>query len=496
MANSKEFSDVGPSKLGEAFSDAIFDLVIRYRLIKDNTNQFAKLIYFQDLGLAIGDLQRQKSIILSIPSESDDELLEKIDSEIERYTEISTKFLQDHFPETVDQVKTAGGIKSTKYSHKMDDFVFYFDPSILPSTSSRSGWHNPMYPLNSFLRNQLIGLVTEFELFLSKIFRGYYVNYEGSLENKEVSIKLEDIKKFGDLNDIKEQVIENEIYQLTQGGIEEWKKFLLDKFGIKMTELYPNFDQFKEIFMRRNLFVHNDGIVNKRYLASNKSSIYKLGDTAEISEEYIRTSLEVLKIFAISICFMGWHHLMKEKDKEFLATSLSDIGYDAMKNDEWYVAERVYHHLSKYGDEEDKLIAKINNILCLKNTQRSDKAEEALGSVNYSMYNAKYIIGFAALKEDIQAFIENAKLSELSAGSLLDWPILRGIQNHPDFKQFLKERMFAETIVTASREILEKMSKTRLVEVASSQGLTPPSSFTKAQIVDAIVKHQERILES
>lgn len=495
MANEIDTPDIPPvSKLGDSFSSALYDLTTRFRLIKNNTSAFAKLIYFADLNLSINDLKRRRAIIASIPEDGDDEILEETDRLIFSLESNRADFIRQHLPDIDLEGNTGKGpISRASYSYKQGEFTFYFDPSILPSVVSRSSEHDPNFSLNNFLRSQLISLVTEFELFLSKIARGYFTNYEGSLENREVSIRLEDIKKFSDLNDIKERVIEHEIYQLTQGGIEEWQRFLNERFKIKLNEITPNFDQFKEIFLRRNLFVHNDGVVNKRYKDTSKTTKYNIGEVAEISEDYIKVSLEILKIVASSICFMGWHHLMKDKDLQHIRINLSDIGYDALKNEEWFVAERLYAHLGKYGSDEDKLVAKINEILCLKNTQRQTLAEEALISINYSMYNSKYIIGFAALKDDAQTFVEHAKLADISLGALLDWPILSGIKNDPVFKEFLMDKLLNESIATADITTLQGLDKKSIIRIATSQGIKASPSLNKSQLIDLIMEHQKTI---
>lgn len=252
--------------------------------------------------------------------------------------------------------------------------------------------------------------------------------------------------------------------------------------------------QFKEIFLRRNLFVHNDGIVNKRYLDSSKDTKHSIGDTINISDDYIITSMEVLKMVAVSICFMGWNHLKGLNDSKFMCSDLSDIGYDALKTKEWYLAERTYELMSMYGDDEDKLLCKINKIICLRNTNRESEATEILEGVNYSMYNSRYIIGFAALKGDIDTFIQHLDASNTSLGDLLDWPILEKIKDQDKFKQLLKDRLLSEAIAIAKEDKLHTLQRSELFKIAKSQGLKFSPSISKANVIQSILDHQKTIL--
>ena len=53
-------------------------------------------------------------------------------------------------------------------------------------------------------------------------------------------------------------------------SVEYWAKFF-QKIGIDYEKTPENWANFREYFYRRNIIVHNDGIVNKRYLKNIKN---------------------------------------------------------------------------------------------------------------------------------------------------------------------------------------------------------------------------------
>ena len=55
---------------------------------------------------------------------------------------------------------------------------------------------------------------------------------------------------------------------------------------------------YEEMTARRNVLVHNLGIVDRKYIRETESPLYNMGDTVEISADYLYTTLHTLNTIA------------------------------------------------------------------------------------------------------------------------------------------------------------------------------------------------------
>jgi len=69
----------------------------------------------------------------------------------------------------------------------------------------------------------------------------------------------------------------------------KWEK-IAGLFGIDMGQFKNN--TLKELFERRNILVHNKGVVDKKYIKKVKNSEYKEGNKILVDPEYVKSSIE------------------------------------------------------------------------------------------------------------------------------------------------------------------------------------------------------------
>lgn len=93
------------------------------------------------------------------------------------------------------------------------------------------------------------------------------------------------------------KIIEEKVRGLFYGNPVDF--FKLDKAQLGFgTEFKDNFKKslelYSEIIARRNIIVHNNGKVDRKYLREVKETTYKLNEKVKISPEYIKDSIKVL----------------------------------------------------------------------------------------------------------------------------------------------------------------------------------------------------------
>lgn len=94
------------------------------------------------------------------------------------------------------------------------------------------------------------------------------------------------------------KITEEKIRSLFYGNPLDFFKKDTAKLGLKKffsSNHQSTLDKFTEIIARRNIYVHNDGRVDRKYHREVKNSTYSLGNKAIISDTYLRESLMILK---------------------------------------------------------------------------------------------------------------------------------------------------------------------------------------------------------
>lgn len=146
----------------------------------------------------------------------------------------------------------------------------------------------------TFIRDMsLVYLIAEFESFLQEILKISFEKEPNSLVTCQKSMTFEDLLKFNDIRDVKQQLIEKEVLSVVNQDIDEIGKYFQQRFNLDLTK-WPPWKKIRERFYRRNIIVHNSGVPNKIYRAKtgyggrNKRLIvskYYLNDSVRLFDE-------------------------------------------------------------------------------------------------------------------------------------------------------------------------------------------------------------------
>jgi len=119
-------------------------------------------------------------------------------------------------------------------------------------------------------------------------------------------------------------MIEKELYELGHAPFRAWMEFFTDTVNVDIKEMLANYEvPLVEMFQRRNLFIHNDGIVNKIYLKKcDKNYIKKLpskiteGMLLETDENYVERCFRNTQVFGPVLTHCLWYKMSKGKETE------------------------------------------------------------------------------------------------------------------------------------------------------------------------------------
>ncbi|MCL0330552.1 hypothetical protein [Apilactobacillus xinyiensis] len=184
----------------------------------------------------------------------------------------------------------------------------------------------------------LMNICSTFEIFLSNLTKFEILNvYKGDAFISKKTLDFKEINNIGSVEKIKEYLVEKYISDFQYKDSNKWiKKFLsiFSKNDSKMKdddELMLLINKVSYIFLIRNLFVHNNGIVNEKFL-SQLSSLngfqnyeYNLKDKIYLNGEKIKEYLNDFITLGIKCMILNINKNEYFKNEKYKSSIISCI---------------------------------------------------------------------------------------------------------------------------------------------------------------------------
>lgn len=167
----------------------------------------------------------------------------------------------------------------------------------------------------------LMGAVAFFDAALSDIIKAYLVLNPQRYQNSEKTYAASQLIKIGSLDNLIGVMASEEVDSLMRGSHSDQVKFIDKNFSLTIKNDFKKWGQFIEIFERRNIITHANGIVNDIYISNCKSvgleKMPKIGDQVRLTKAYLIYSINILHEMILRILFELWNKKSRDK-KEIL----------------------------------------------------------------------------------------------------------------------------------------------------------------------------------
>lgn len=192
-------------------------------------------------------------------------------------------------------------------------------------------------------RAVLFNLISYLEQVLSDVAHVILREYPEILCLDEKAITFSDLKTFSTLDDARESLISSEVEALLFKPLDDFFGFFEKKvFKITLPNLSELKEEILEIKERRNIFVHNSGIVNTKYINSidgvlQKKFNIKKDEKVSLTKEYLLEAIQKVELVGLEILSYAAVKFQKEKGR-----------VDAI----WLINETIYN---TFSDKEKNL---------------------------------------------------------------------------------------------------------------------------------------------
>lgn len=283
----------------------------------------------------------------------------------------------------------------------------------------------------------LMLLVTYFENLISGILKKDFVKHPERIALNEKSVSYKQLIDYGDIEGIKEYLIDQEVTNMMYGSLADWKNFFEKKIKLSISFWGRNFNTMQEIMARRNLFVHNNGIINTIYLnlIQNKTDTNRLGDSIEINREYIDKAINILEYAGVTLAIEAW---LKEygNNNDEIQNITGFIFEEYLIAERWNVARDLYEICLQCNKlcTADELMCQINKWQCYKWLGEFEQIKLEIEGVDVSASQPKYQLGILALQERYKEFFECFdRQDDIGEAELKEWPLFMELRQSNEF---------------------------------------------------------------
>jgi hypothetical protein len=364
----------------------------------------------------------------------------------EKYTEFQQKLTKDleakysEIPDVIIDKEEDGEQK--KYSIKIANTNSEVSKHLDNVAKNRSH-------IELLYTNSLISTLSSVEWFFSQLLHFFYDKHPESAGVQKRTMTLTELKSFGSIEDAEKYLIDVKIDEILRGNFESWLNLLKTELSLGLGYLNDIMDELIEVYQRRNLFVHNGGIVNSIYLSKvneKERNGISLNDKLTVDKEYLDNAICKLQKAFILIGAELWKKLSPEDTSR--GDILGNIVYENLLHSRWEICEGLCYFSLKDSqiDPVDKVIAQINYWLCKKETGEYKSIEKEIKKADFSDKKEIFQLGLFALRGETEKILETLPIvletNQTNIERIEQFPLLREFRETEEYKTFKKESKF------------------------------------------------------
>ena len=296
--------------------------------------------------------------------------------------------------------------------------------------------------------NTLIMLITRFEEFIADFIETIYLKFPQKYLDKQ-TISFSEIENVG-VDGIRQKIVTREIDHIMRESYTVWFK-LFEEHNIKVDYCKCEYDFLKEMYARRNIIVHNSGIVNDTYLKNIPNTSYKCGEEVYVSNEYLDQAFDSIKTIIFCILIEA---LRVEKEKqELVIDHLFAVAFDELSAGNYQICKKVFLslYISPFVNESTKHMAQINYWISMIETEGLGSVSKDIEKFDVSALDKIFYIAKYVLLQDfekVSGMIDDLYTKkEIPIYALEEWPLFMHYKLSPEYCAFKQKHAELSAVV-------------------------------------------------
>lgn len=178
-------------------------------------------------------------------------------------------------------------------------------------------YHNREDIRRALKEMMMVYLVIIFEEFLTNVLSALFRKRHDVFRSSGKSIEYVEVLEHSDIYELVKTMSKNEAKDVVESGIVILNKYLKKRFHLYLDKR-DDWRDFKEIFHRRNIVVHNYGVPDTIYIKETKSQRKFKGkkvDWLEINDQYIDKAFDMFGSYSHDIMHFFGEKYGQKKSK-------------------------------------------------------------------------------------------------------------------------------------------------------------------------------------
>jgi len=294
----------------------------------------------------------------------------------------------------------------------------------------------------------LISLMSYLEALIADLIHAFYARFPQALPAEDRTLSLAELREIGSVEEAEAFLTAKEVDSVLRESLDSQLQYFSKRFKVDLKALDEHKPVTIEIDQRRNLFVHNRGIVNRTYLERVDPKLvekYEAGKDKKlpIKSDYLRQAMNTVEVAGIVLLQQCW----RKWDKTEVASAddfLIDATFDGLLEERYEVVDQLaqYAATTPFENEASKRTVCINHTIALRDSGRSDEIENVLGQYDWSGYELKFRVALCAVRgqeDEFYRLLPRAiAAGEIKRGNLEEWPLFRNFRNTERFSEVIK----------------------------------------------------------
>lgn len=303
----------------------------------------------------------------------------------------------------------------------------------------------------------LVTLVSEFDAFMGKLLKLLFSTKPQALEASDKQISLTQVLKLGSIDDFRAAIIDKEVEAFLRLSHSDQFSYFEKRFGVKIKQDLHVWSEFIELTERRNLFVHNEGIVNDIYLANCAAAGFDCtgiakGKLLPASPEYFARAHEVVFETALKFAHVLWRKILPHERAAADQHLTGIVVYELLFNARYRLAATMADFGAttcpvSSSDHARRQLA-INRAQAYKWLGNEKRCNELVNAEDWSSCSDEFLLCVAALRSDETEVIRLMRKIGKSAETAInyrDWPIFKELRRTKGFADAFLE-VFGEPL--------------------------------------------------
>ena len=345
-------------------------------------------------------------------------------------------------------------------------------------------------------RSLFTQLFAEYDSFVGALLKVLYKSKADLLKGISRQITFADLLSYENLNAVKLDMLDKEIETFRRDSYVEQFTTLENKFGMKLRG-FPEWGEFIELSQRRNLIVHNGGLVSEQYLivCDREKFVFDqrpaIGDSLKPDGRYFSRAIVVISKVAFMLCHTLWRKLFP-KDKKEAQLAANDVLYELLRDGRWKSAYEISTFCltepMKDGIEEiDLRLRTINCAIATKFSGNQQGCLDCLKTLDWTASYRDFRLALFVLQDDFAKAKEMMKFigksgELISEISYHQWPLFFKFRESPEFLQTYEEIYGVSFITAVVRENAEvtQANKLEIIKESEMTDFSPKRNNAKA----------------